>query len=63
MPDGINDVSLIKFDIDSSKLESIKKLLSKSYEKSQIDQDFVNEIKTKLDFIEKGLNLLEFNNI
>jgi len=62
MPDGINDVSLIKFDIDSSKLESIKKLLSKSYEKSQIDQDFVNEIKTKLDFIEKGLNLLEFNN-
>jgi len=53
MPDGINDVSLIKFDIDSSKLESIKKLLSKSYEKSQIDQDFVNEIKTKLDLLKR----------
>ncbi|OEC84384.1 MULTISPECIES: AAA family ATPase [Methanobacterium] len=61
MPDDTKDVPIIYYTIDSSVLNDIESPLCTAFDKSTLHQNFVDEIKSKQDFIEHGLNLHRSN--
>jgi hypothetical protein len=57
LPDNLSDVPLLSFNIDISVLDEITSILNTSYPKSDWDEEFATKVKTKRDFVEKGLEL------
>ncbi len=62
IPDNIEDIpDQINIFIDISYLRDIELLLKTSYQKSTLDQKFIDDVKKKQEFIEDGLRLLELD--
>ena len=57
MPDDLEDIPTLQFSLDESLFDSISKLLSSSFTKNQLAQEFKDKIKGKIDFIKAGLTL------
>ncbi|MCK9151380.1 AAA family ATPase [Methanobacterium alcaliphilum] len=60
MPDGIKDINELSFHIDISLIDEVEYLLKTSFSKSNLNKQFVEDIKSKQDFIEHGINLYKF---
>lgn len=58
MPDGLKDVSKINFDLRNSVLIKVGNLLHKSFAKSDLPKDFKEDVKSKINFVEIGIDLL-----
>lgn len=61
MPNDLEDIHVIHYNIDSSVLNDVKRILSTCYDKSDLPQDFVKKVKLKQTFIEDGIELYNSN--
>lgn len=61
MPSNISSVPILNFNIDNSALNDIKSVLLTAYDKTRLHQDFINEIRSNLEFIERGTEIYKSN--
>ena len=61
MPDDLEDIQIVHYKVDSSVLNDVKMILTTHYDKSNLPQDFVNQVKLKQTFIEEGIDLYNSN--
>lgn len=58
IPDDISPIAGISaFDIDTNRLQEMAELLSTEYSKAQFANEFLQEVREKVDFIKAGLSL------
>jgi len=57
MPEDLENVPEIPYDINSDVLIDVQRILTKSFSKSNLDDEFVKKVKEKQLFIEEGLKL------
>ncbi len=62
IPENIADISIPKFDIDTSYLSEIIDEFNTAYSKSAWDEEFVKYYKENREFIENGLDIISPNN-
>jgi len=62
MPDNLEDVPELQYNVNSDALNDIQKLLGTSYSKSNLHDEFIKKVKEKQIFIEEGLKLYNNSN-
>lgn len=62
MPEDIRDIPILEYSIKNSVLVDIEDFLLTIFDKSNLNGEFVDRVKSEQDFIEKGIELYDLDN-